>query len=255
MSDSDSDFLTKRYKTLLIAAHPDDESIGASFLMQNHSSLHVSFCTDGGAPLNQPVWTRIGLRSRNEYVALREREALDALKRSHSHFQPEFHRKLDGSLHRALRETAVELRHSISIFRPDFLLTHSFEHGHPDHDCCSFLAAQLGAEFHISVWEMPIYGLIRGLKRVQDFADNDNGILRIQPTPEEIELKRSMLNAHESQVKLGNLNEFDPTRPESYRPQPSYAFLNAPPDFQYAVETATPQEVVAAFAGFTEPLS
>ncbi len=249
MSELGTKFLSKHFKTMVIVAHPDDESIGAGFLMQSHSSMHVSFCTDGGAPIAQPVWQRIGLRTRNDYVAMRESEALEALKRSRSVCQPEFHRKLDGSLYQALLETANELRHSINSFRPDFLLTHSYEHGHPDHDCCSFLAAQLGAEFAIDVWEMPIYGWREAIEYVQEFPADDSGAVRITPTSQQIEVKRLMFDAHASQRRLGNLKMFDPDRPESFRPQPAYAFLDTE-EIKYKVATASPGDVQAAFATF-----
>ena len=109
----------------------------------------------------------------------------DSDRLSGAHFEVEFHRKQDGSLYRALPEVATELRQTIARFRPDFLLTHAFEHGHPDHDCCSFLAAHLGTEFRIRVWEMPIYGMLT----TQKFEEADETIAQIAATDERVRTK------------------------------------------------------------------
>jgi LmbE family N-acetylglucosaminyl deacetylase len=116
-----------------------------------------------------------------------------------------------------LNVVANELRSTIAKKSPDFILTHAFEHGHPDHDCCSFLSAQLGLEFGIQVFEMPIYGWQSGGNPplVQEFKEKDN-LLRITPTNEQISLKREMVNAHDSQRRLGNLKMFHIDRPETF---------------------------------------
>jgi LmbE family N-acetylglucosaminyl deacetylase len=242
-------FLSKRHKTILIVAHQDDDVIGAGCFLQNHASVQVSYCTDGGAPMNVPIWRRLGLSERSQYVELRNKEASAALKLSGAQFGVEFHLKTDGSLYEALRLTANEIRQTVNSTRPDFVLTHTFEHGHPDHDCCSFLSAQIGAEFRIPVFEMPIYGRhTNGSELIQQF-EKDEELLRITPTAEQIALKKSMLNAHESQRRLGNLNMFRADIPETFRRQPNYAFDQAP-TWRYNVETALPEQVWKAFGQF-----
>jgi LmbE family N-acetylglucosaminyl deacetylase len=154
-------------------------------------------------------------------------------------------------LYKSLTSTAEHLRSTINSKNPDFILTHAFEHGHPDHDCCSFLAAQLGREFGKPVWEMPIYGRSKdGGELVQRFED-ETGISQIIPNHEQIALKQSMLNAHKSQVLLGNLKKFHADLPESFRPQPNYSFTD-PPNWTYLVETATPEELRQAFQTFID---
>jgi LmbE family N-acetylglucosaminyl deacetylase len=75
-------FLNKHHKTILIVAHQDDDVIGAGCWLQNHASVHVSYCTDGGAPVGVNVWRSLGLFKRSEYVDLRNQEASAALKLS-----------------------------------------------------------------------------------------------------------------------------------------------------------------------------
>ena len=242
-------FLNKHHKTMLIVAHQDDDVIGAGCLLQNHTSVHVSYCTDGGAALNGEYWRSIGLSRRSDYVNLRVQEAIAALKLSGARAEPEFHFKVDGSLHEHLNVIANELRSTIAKQSPDFILTHAFEHGHPDHDCCSFLSAQLGAEFGIQVFEMPIYGWQPdGKKLVQEFREKED-LLHLTPTKEQITLKASMMNAHDSQRKLGNLNMFRADLPETFRRQPNYAFDQVP-TWQYNVATASPEQVWKAFGEF-----
>lgn len=242
-------FLSKRHKTILIVAHQDDDVIGAGFLIQNHASVHVSYCTDGGAPISVPIWRRLGLLERSQYVELRNKEASAALKLAGAQFGVEFHLKTDGSLYKALRLTANEIRQTVNSTRPDFILTHAFEHGHPDHDCCSFLSAQIGAQFGIPVFEMPIYGRhTNGSELIQQFEENEKSF-RITPTAEQIALKQSMMNAHDSQRRLRNLNMFRADIPETFRPQPNYAFDQIT-TWQYNVATASPEQVWKAFGEF-----
>jgi N-acetylglucosamine malate deacetylase 2 len=242
-------FLNKHHKTMLIVAHQDDDVIGAGCWLQNHASVHVSYCTDGGAPVGVNVWRSLGLFKRSEYVDLRNQEASAALKLSGARAEPEFHSKVDGSLHEHLNVVANELRSTIAKKSPDFILTHAFEHGHPDHDCCSFLSAQLGLEFGIQVFEMPIYGRQPdGKTLVQQFAEGGD-LLRINPTSEQIALKASMMNTHDSQRRLGNLAMFRSDIPETFRRQPSHPF-DQTPTWQYIVATASPEQVSQAFREF-----
>jgi N-acetylglucosamine malate deacetylase 2 len=244
-------FLNKHHKTMLIVAHQDDDVIGAGCWLQNHASVHVSYCTDGGAPVGVNVWRSLGLFKRSEYVDLRNQEASAALKLSGARAEVEFHSKVDGSLYEHLNVIANELRSTIAKKSPDFILTHAFEHGHPDHDCCSFLSAQLDAEFGIQVFEMPIYGRrVDGKTLVQEFGEQDD-LLRITPTNEQVALKTSMMNTHDSQRRLGNLAMFRADIPETFRRQPNHTFGQTP-TWEYNVATASPEQVSHAFRAFSE---
>ena len=48
MDVSEPRFLDGRYKKLVFVAHPDDESIAASFFLQRQKNAYVVFCTNGG---------------------------------------------------------------------------------------------------------------------------------------------------------------------------------------------------------------
>src|SRR5579859_2927144 len=65
-----------RGRTLVLVAHPDDESIGCGILLQRMRDPVVVFATDG-APRDPQFWH--GSVSRQTYVKVRKQEASLAL--------------------------------------------------------------------------------------------------------------------------------------------------------------------------------
>src|SRR5581483_11594150 len=65
-------------RILILAAHPDDETIGASLLLSRFPRSSVAFLTDG-APKNTRLWPPGMCGSRQYYADLRRREAVAAL--------------------------------------------------------------------------------------------------------------------------------------------------------------------------------
>src|SRR5438270_8219336 len=63
---------------LILAAHPDDETIGASLLLARFPQAKVVFLTDG-APHDPRFWSRIAKGSREDYAHIRRQEAEKAL--------------------------------------------------------------------------------------------------------------------------------------------------------------------------------
>jgi N-acetylglucosamine malate deacetylase 2 len=205
-------------RTLLLAAHPDDEAVGAGALLQRMEEAYVVFCTDGG-PKDSYFWKQYG--SREKYVQIRHAEAESAaniagIKRI------EFLDFRDQELFKNLYPALSALERLILELRPNALLTHAYEGGHPDHDSCAFLAYVLGVRHKLPVWEMPLYHRNQQGICGQEFLRSQGSTL-IRPTTEELEKKRDMVNAHRSQ----NLQSFDLTV-ERFRPQPSYDFRNPP---------------------------
>ena len=65
--------------TLILAAHPDDEVIGAtSVLTSVGGAAYVVFLTDG-APLDAALWSSHQQLPRSDYATLRWRESIAAL--------------------------------------------------------------------------------------------------------------------------------------------------------------------------------
>jgi LmbE family N-acetylglucosaminyl deacetylase len=132
------------------------------------------------------------------------------------------------------------------------LLTLAYEGGHPDHDSCSFLSAQLARRFNIPCWEAPLYHrLPEGGGVFQGFIGDPSTAIDINPTQAEQEAKRAMCMAYPSQGDF--LNHFD-VRKEHVRPQPPYDFARLPHEGKVNYEvwqwSMTAQQVCDAFAEF-----
>jgi LmbE family N-acetylglucosaminyl deacetylase len=230
-------------RTLVLVAHPDDESVGCGVLLQRIREPIVVFATDG-APRDDSFWREHGSRLR--YARVRQEEAYAALAPvgvSEVVFLAEQAgaRELfvDQELYEAVPEAAELLTDLVARYRPEALLTLAYEGGHPDHDVCSFLAEVVARGHGLPVWEFPLYHRLLSEKPVfQQFlvdAHKEDPHLPkpgrcgapvapetvLDPTPEELEIKRQMLAAYPSQHPF--LFEFDPAI-ERFRPQAAYDY-------------------------------
>ena len=210
-------------RTLVLVAHPDDEAVGCGALLQRMREPEVVFLTDG-APEDAYFWGRFG--SRAHYACIREHEArlaLGALKVS----KVEFLRGVtDQRLHLHLEDAFLFLTELIKRTRPEALLTLAYEGGHPDHDACSYLAHHLGARFSLPVWEMPLYFRDpAGFEAQTEFLQPGEVEITIEPTPEELARKRTMLAAYVSQGET--LQHFSRAA-EKFRPQVAYDYSRPP---------------------------
>ncbi len=236
-------------RTLVLVAHPDDEAVGCGILLQRMREPAVVFATDG-APEDPYFWGRFG--SRLHYAGIREQEAklaLGAMRVS----QVEFLRSItDQQLHLHLEEAFTSLVGAIERLRPEALLTLAYEGGHPDHDACSFLAHHLGIRFSLPVWEFPLYFRDPGGGEAQtEFLETRGGEVTIEPTPEEMGRKRTMLAAYASQTET--LQRFTAAL-EHFRPQAAYDYGRPPHPGTLNYEAwgwkISGAEVCASFARF-----
>jgi LmbE family N-acetylglucosaminyl deacetylase len=208
--------------TLVVVAHPDDETIGCGCLMQRMNEVRVVFATDG-APLDPQFWPKY--QNREHYASVRKLEACDALAYVDAD-QMEFltgegDRFPDQQLFRHLDEAATSLRAIIARTSPKALLAPAYEGGHPDHDCCNFLVNQIASRAGIPAWEMPLYHRDLGGQRTQEFWDVDGREQLLEPTYVEIKKKQQMLAAYSSQSDTlkqftSPLERFRPLTAEHY---------------------------------------
>lgn len=212
-------------RTLLLVAHPDDESIGAGLLLQRLGHAYVVFCANG--PSWWPVdWLNYGLPHKR--AQLRKQEAHQAIRITGKNHGIQFLGYPDGWLITRLNDAYRSLAHLLRTWQPQQVITHAFEGGHEDHDTCSFLASQLSITFNFQVWEMPFYYREANTGAVvrQAFTTDDPNDEIITPASDtELEVKRAMLSAHESQRQI--IARFDPTI-EKFRRQPLHDYSHAP---------------------------
>jgi N-acetylglucosamine malate deacetylase 2 len=187
--------------TLVVVAHPDDETIGCGCLMQRMQEVRVVFATDGAA--NDPkFWPKY--QDRQHYASVRRLEACDALAYVDADeliflSNREGRTIPDQELFRHLDDAVGSLKAVIERTSPKALLTTAYEGGHPDHDCCNFLVNQLAARTGVPAWELPLYHRDLGGQKNQEFWDADGSELLLEPTYAEIKRKQQMMAAYSSQ--------------------------------------------------------
>ena len=216
----------------VLAAHPDDEAIGASSVLGHHPGGAVVYLTDG-APRNIRLWPSDFRGSREDYAAKRRAEAERAL--AVTGLAPKDMYWLGAVDQEAIfsaRELARSLAEILTKLKVEVLVTHSYEGGHPDHDAAAFIAALAVArcEAHsVLPLEMTSYHARDGQCVNGEFLPSTDANmgeeLCIDLCLPERERKQRMFTAYASQSLV--LSAFG-TSPERFRRAPSYNFSRPP---------------------------
>lgn len=218
---------------LVIVAHPDDEVIGAGVrLAQWHDHVAMLHVTDG-APRNGVDARAAGFESPRAYAAARSRElkaALALLEVPTARSASIGLADQEVSLH--LAPLAERLAVEIPRWRPDIVLTHAYEGGHPDHDAVAFAVhaacARLAAHAASPpvIFEMTGYHWSGTQMVTGEFVPRSGEDVRAVPlSAAEQALKQRLFGAFTTQRAV--LQYFG-TEVERFRVAPAYDFT-APP--------------------------
>jgi N-acetylglucosamine malate deacetylase 2 len=213
---------------LIVAAHPDDETIGAGARLREwRERVRIVHVTDG-APRNLADARNAGCTTREEYATVRSREVMNAV--ALAGICPEQCRTLgiaDQEASFALAEITRHVSALIDEIRPAIVLTHPYEGGHPDHDSCAF-AVHTAAAAHpeLAVWEFASYhagpsGMVTG----QFLHDTPHPVFTYSLSAAERQRKREMFNCFATQLHM--LANFG-LEQESFRLAPVYDFTKPP---------------------------
>jgi len=219
--------------TIILAAHPDDEVIGATSVLTTLStSVYLVFLTDG-APRDSALWSCAHSLSRSEYATLRWREAIAAMALANIPRERIF--CLGGVDQESAQAVPLLVRRFAKVIadiRPDFIITHPYEGGHPDHDSAALVASMASAEAEPApgLWEMTSYHARDGHFRCGQFLPEPStpqAHFSVELSPEQRQVKRQMLLCYESQRSV--LQAFVASMDEeAFRLAPDYDFAVPP---------------------------
>jgi N-acetylglucosamine malate deacetylase 2 len=217
-------------RLMVLAAHPDDETIGASVLLARLPDSIVIYVTDG-APRDSRFWTGGSYDSREQYAQTRQAETLHALAYAgiaqHRVF---WLRAVDQEAVFEVPRLAAHLAKLLEEFRPHVIVTHPYEGGHPDHDSAALVARiallLVKTEMRPAVVEMTSYHARNGKCVTGEFLNSGlSSEIRFELLAEDRERKQRMIRAYASQRLI--LEDF-PIDRERLREAPEYDFTQPP---------------------------
>lgn len=221
-------------RTLLIAAHPADETVGAAIRISRTPGIQIVHVTEGSPPDQSDAFAA-GCSSREEYALARRQEAVRALALA------DVPRTAITNLYFTDQRLAFELEHLpvriltlFEKFQPQTVLTHSYEGGHPDHDSIAFACHAAK-----KLYELDHPRSTLQLVEFTSYYAESGGIKTCSFLPSKGEKEiQHYLNSAERALKLNMLHEFTtqqktlapflPPEVEVFRRAPVYDFHRAP---------------------------
>jgi LmbE family N-acetylglucosaminyl deacetylase len=216
---------------LVLAAHPDDETIGAGGLLARLRSPIVVHVTNGvprdrrfwPAGVGGPGWEYARLRRSELVRALHEAGLVEPLLLCLGAF--------DQEAVLSLAALVLRLEEILAEQRPAMMVTHPYEGGHPDHDAAAFIASaavqrlrRAGLPVPLLV-EMTSYHPRRGSMQTATFLETcAREVVQVLPEATRFR-KQRMFAAYRSQEAVLSAFRADVER---FRRAPAYDFTRSP---------------------------
>jgi LmbE family N-acetylglucosaminyl deacetylase len=222
----------RNLRVLVLAAHPDDETIGASLLLSRFPQSTVAFLTDG-APRDTSLWSTGANGSRADYARTRKQEALRALHYAGVSAQGiVWLQAVDQEAAFEMSVLAHQFANLLAEMRPAVVVTHPYEGGHPDHDCAAVVAriaiatSLLDHKSRPVLLEMTSYHAQEGRCVTGEFLrPGSSPEIGLEFSRSDRDRKRNMMDAYASQRLV--LEHF-PIDQERLRLAPEYDFSEPP---------------------------
>ncbi|WP_437777082.1 PIG-L deacetylase family protein [Sorangium sp. So ce1097] len=222
-------------RCLVVFAHPDDETIGLGARIGRLDPIEVIHVTDGAPRDSRFLPAELAGVGRERYTAIRREEVTRALAVANV---PASRLRCLGAVDQEAIEEAPSLaRKLLDLFaqtRPEVVITHPYEGGHPDHDATALAvhsAAVLARWNGVTsplLFEAASYNAARGHLVTGEFIAYP-GVpeIALRLSEEEAAQKRAMLDCFTSQQ--ATLAPFG-AEVERFRPAPTYDFRRPPHD-------------------------
>ena len=208
---------------LFIAPHPDDEIVGAAFIIKKilkKKNVFIFFPTNGLISREKMwPWERYGYQRRLKLRLKEMKRSVKALNIRKFYLQNLPSRTLKDNI----SKTYIKIKKIIKSEKIDTIFCPAYEGGHQDHDVSNFICSRLKKVS--SIYEYPEYNFSNRKVNSNSFVHNTKNQKNVYLTANEKKNKAQLLAIYASEKK--NLNYLSFTK-ESYRKIIDYDYSSPP---------------------------